>query len=94
MIDTNIASTGFYISNNDLSSYVATGALGTVSINSYSVSTKDDHAVLADRIAILEKIIAEEAELRSNHPAVKQAYDEYKLLATLAKVHSNGLTAR
>lgn len=94
MIDTNIASTGFYISNNDLSSYATSGTIGTVSFGGYSVPTKDDYAVLADRITILEKIIAEEAELRSNHPAVKQAYDEYKLLATLAKVHSNGLTAK
>jgi hypothetical protein len=40
---------------------------------------------LAERLSKLEKIIAEEEEVRRTHPAVKMAYDEYRLLYILAK---------
>ena len=40
---------------------------------------------MEERIAKLEKIIAEEEEVRRSHPAVKMAYDEYRLLYILAK---------
>jgi hypothetical protein len=40
---------------------------------------------MEERLAKLEKIIAEEEEVRRTHPAVKMAYDEYRLLYILAK---------
>jgi hypothetical protein len=56
----------------------------------YTSPTKADHNELMDRVAQLEKLIAEEAEIRSKNPAVKNAYDEYRLLLVLAKQHTNG----
>lgn len=41
------------------------------------------------RLAKLEAAMLEEQELRNQHPALKQAYDEYRLLLVLAKSHSN-----
>jgi hypothetical protein len=37
-----------------------------------------------ERITKLEKLLADEAEVRKNHPAVQRAYDEYRLLLVLA----------
>lgn len=76
------------------SSTWATGAVGsTITISSiddlYSSPTKSEHNELVDRIAKLEKLIAEEAEIRANNPAVKTAYDEYRLLLVLAKQHTD-----
>jgi hypothetical protein len=39
----------------------------------------------------LEKIIAEEDEVRKSHPAVQMAYDEYRLLYILAKKNTGDL---
>jgi hypothetical protein len=50
---------------------------------SYTISTPFDDIV--DRLSRLEKIIAEEEEVRRTHPAVQMAYDEYRLLYILAK---------
>lgn len=50
--------------------------------------TQAQHSELMDRVAKLEAIMAEEAELRSKHPALKTAYDEYRLLLVLAKQHA------
>lgn len=50
---------------------------------SYTISTPYDD--MEERLAKLEKIIAEEEEVRRTHPAVKMAYDEYRLLYILAK---------
>ena len=47
----------------------------------FSTSYED----IEERLSKLEKIIAEEEEVRRNHPAVKMAYDEYRLLYILAK---------
>ena len=44
----------------------------------YTISTPYDD--METRLARLEKIIAEEDEVRKNHPAVQMAYDEYRLL--------------
>ena len=49
----------------------------------YTISTPYDD--METRLARLEKIIAEEDEVRKNHPAVQMAYDEYRLLYILAK---------
>lgn len=49
----------------------------------YTISTPFDDIV--SRLSRLEQIIAEEEEVRRNHPAVKMAYDEYRLLYILAK---------
>ena len=80
---------GIGITSNSASAYTISN---TISVG--DITFGDPYSEMEERLEKLEKIIAEEAELRSNHPAVKQAYDEYKLLATLAKVHSNGLTAK
>jgi len=50
--------------------------------------TQAQHSELMDRVAKLEAVMAEEAELRSKHPALKNAYDEYRLLLVLAKQHT------
>lgn len=55
----------------------------------YTSPTKADHRELMDRVERLEKFMAEEAEIRANNPAVKNAYDEYRLLLVLAKQHAN-----
>lgn len=49
----------------------------------YTISSPYDDMEI--RLARLEKIIAEEDEVRKNHPAVQMAYDEYRLLYILAK---------
>ena len=54
-----------------------------VSNGGYTISTPYDD--METRLAKLEKIIAEEDEVRKNHPAVQMAYDEYRLLYILAK---------
>jgi hypothetical protein len=55
----------------------------------YTSPTKADHNELKDRVERLEKIMAEEAEIRAQSPAVKNAYDEYRLLLVLAKQHTS-----
>lgn len=52
-------------------------------VGSYTISSPYDDMEI--RLARLEKIIAEEDEVRKNHPAVQMAYDEYRLLYILAK---------
>ena len=56
---------------------------GSISNSNYTISTPYDDMEV--RLARLEKIIAEEEEVRRTHPAVKMAYDEYRLLYILAK---------
>lgn len=51
--------------------------------SNYTISTPYED--IEDRLAKLEKIIAEEEEVRRTHPAVQMAYDEYRLLYILAK---------
>jgi len=50
---------------------------------SYTISTPYDD--MEQRLSKLEKIIAQEEEVRRTHPAVQMAYDEYRLLYILAK---------
>ena len=54
----------------------------------YFTVTKAEHTELMDRVAKLEAVMAEEAELRAKHPALKTAYDEYRLLLVLTKQHT------
>jgi hypothetical protein len=56
---------------------------GIAASGSYTISTPYDD--MEERLSRLEKIIAEEEEVRRTHPAVKMAYDEYRLLYILAK---------
>jgi len=56
---------------------------GLAASGSYTISTPYDD--MEQRLARLEKIIAEEEEVRKNHPAVQMAYDEYRLLYILSK---------
>jgi hypothetical protein len=70
------------------------GANGTSWANIASGSTitlSDPYEVYEERLAKLEKIIAEEAEIRKNHPAVQNAYDEYRLLLVLARKNAGDL---
>ena len=63
---------------------------GASIINSgYTISTPYDD--MEQRLSKLEKIIAEEEEVRKNHPAVQMAYDEYRLLYILAKKNTGDL---
>jgi hypothetical protein len=55
----------------------------TSTTGGYTISTPYDD--MEERLSKLEKIIAEEEEVRKNHPAVQMAYDEYRLLYILAK---------
>jgi hypothetical protein len=81
------ASTGFTaqeVSTVSLASTVAfTATNNTVITGSYTMSTP--YEGLEIRLAKVEKIIAEEEEIRRSHPAVKMAYDEYRLLMILSK---------
>ena len=72
---------GTTITINSSSSITATGF--AASNPGYTISTPYDE--MEERLARLEKIIAEEEEVRRTHPAVKMAYDEYRLLYILAK---------
>jgi hypothetical protein len=64
-------------------SITSTGLAASTAGSSYTISSPYDD--LADRLSRLEQLIAEEEEVRRTHPAVKMAYDEYRLLYILAK---------
>jgi hypothetical protein len=66
-----------------LSSGISITTTGIAAAGSYTISTPYDD--MEQRLSRLEKIIAEEEEVRRTHPAVKMAYDEYRLLYILAK---------
>jgi hypothetical protein len=66
-----------------LNSGISITTTGIAASGSYTISTPYDD--MEQRLARLEKIIAEEDEVRKNHPAVQMAYDEYRLLYILAK---------
>ena len=56
---------------------------------SYTISTPYED--MEERLSRLEKIIAQEEEVRRTHPAVQMAYDEYRLLYILAKKNPGDL---
>jgi hypothetical protein len=62
---------------------------GIAAGGSYTILTPYDD--MEQRLVRLEKIIAEEEEVRRNHPAVQMAYDEYRLLYILAKKNTGDL---
>jgi hypothetical protein len=64
-------------------------AAGSISNSGYTSSTPYDD--MEQRLTKLEKIIAEEEEVRRTHPAVQMAYDEYRLLYILAKKNPGDL---
>jgi len=72
--------------------YISTisNGINTVSVSGYDDfgPTRREHIDLIERVEKLEKLMAEEAEIRANHPAVKNAYDEYRMLLVLAKQHT------
>ena len=75
---------------------MAMPSISTITINGssignsgYTISTPYDD--METRLARLEKIIAEEEEVRRTHPAVQMAYDEYRLLYILAKKNPGDL---
>lgn len=69
---------------------ITTGlAAGSIGNSGYTISTPYDD--MEQRLSKLEKIIAEEEEVRKNHPAVQMAYDEYRLLYILAKKNAGDL---
>jgi hypothetical protein len=76
---------GMVGSNNTvtLNSGISITSTGIAAGGNYTISTPYDDIV--DRLSRLEQIIAEEDEVRRTHPAVKMAYDEYRLLYILAK---------
>ena len=53
--------------------------------NGSSITITDPYEEMEKRLKALEDIIAEEKAIRDNCPAVKNAYDEYRLLLVLAK---------
>ena len=61
----------------------------SIGSSGYTISTPYDD--METRLSRLEKIIAEEEEVRKNHPAVQMAYDEYRLLYILAKKNTGDL---
>jgi hypothetical protein len=83
----------------------ATGAVGSGSVlttagsngtswstvSGSSITLTDPYTEHEERLAKLEKIIAEEEEVRRNHPAVQNAYDEYRLLLVLARKNAGDL---
>ena len=88
-----MASTISYPSVNTvtLNSGITITATGIASSGGYTISTPYED--LEARLEKLEKIIAEEEEVRRTHPAVQMAYDEYRLLYILAKKNpSDNLT--
>ena len=75
---TTMASSSTILGNNP-----TTVTIGPIGNSGYTISTPYDD--METRLARLEKIIAEEEEVRRTHPAVQMAYDEYRLLYILAK---------
>ena len=72
-----------------VNSIPSTITIGASSASSYTISTPWEE--LEERLIRLEKIIAEEEEVRRTHPAVNQAYNEYRLLYVLAKKNPGDL---
>lgn len=70
-------------SNNIVNSGISITTTGLAASGSYTISTPYED--MEERLSKLEKIIAAEEEVRRTHPAVKMAYDEYRLLYILAK---------
>lgn len=77
------------ISPSSISGSTITIGNGGIGNSNYTISTPYDD--METRLSKLEKIIAEEEEVRRTHPAVQMAYDEYRLLYILAKKNPGDL---
>jgi sulfur transfer protein SufE len=65
------------------------------SVGAQGTAWTDPWAEVNQRLAAIEKTIAEEAEIRRQHPAVQNAYDHYRLLLVLAgKISPEDLTEK
>ena len=53
--------------------------------NGSSITITDPYEEMEKRLSALEEMIAEEKRIRDECPAVRNAYDEYRLLLVLAK---------
>lgn len=79
--------------NTNAADYYTTTASTTFTISDdYLHPSKTEFNELVTRLEKIEQIITEEEEIRRNQPAVKQAYDEYRLLLELAKPNKKLLT--
>lgn len=95
----NMSNTGFTaqeITSIDLGlvdTITLTGAAAqpTITASSYnwtsgsSITITDPYEEMEKRLSALEEMIAEEKRIRDECPAVRTAYDEYRLLLVLAK---------
>jgi len=70
---------------------VTPAAIPSINLDDYANVTKTEHKELMERVAQLEKALTEEADHRAQHPALKMAYDEYRLLLVLAKQHTSDI---
>ena len=90
-IDIDISISASSIDLYDIVSYPTSGS-GTITISSsdyiFDNPTRDELNLVIERLEKLEKAFLEEAEVRSKHPAVSKAYDEYRMLLSLAKSHT------
>lgn len=69
----------------------ASGVIGAVGAQGSTITFTDPYAEMEERLARLEKIIAEEEEVRKRCEAVNNAYNEYRLLLVLAKKNKGDL---
>lgn len=70
---------------------ISAGSIGPIGQQTSTISFTDPYAEMEERLARLEKIIAEEEEVRSRCEAVNNAYNEYRLLLVLAKQNKGDL---
>lgn len=89
----NIAATttSIYTSPSVTIGNLTTSQYTQINLDDYANVTLAQHNELINRVEKLEKIMEEEAELRAQHPALKMAYDEYRLLLVLAKQHTSNI---
>lgn len=84
-----VMSTGYFIDTSTMAG-TTVSVTGTVSSVNYnwatgnSITLTDPYEEMEKRLAKLEQLVATEAEIRASHPAVKMAYDEYRMLLVLA----------
>lgn len=65
------------------------------SVGAQGTAWADPWDEVNQRLDAIEKTIAEEAEIRRQHPAVQNAYDHYRLLLVLAgKISPEDLTEK
>ena len=70
----------------------AIGSAGTINGSGININGSPSYyETIEDRLSKLEKIIAEEEEIRSRCEAVNNAYNEYRLLLVLAKKNKGDL---